>query len=251
MKRVIIVIILLLVLGGCENHILIGESMKTKDFQISNNYYINYKYGFELIIPTNWRFGIENKREYSGYIVWVTFNKKIKGKFEKVGALSFYFLDQRGNEKENSLFSNEVKSLQEDIELGRREIERYGREGLSGSLHVLDVIDRISFFRTTNIHKSYLWFYTENTYKDIFFRRGKIVSEKRKKGYLYSYYIPFTEKNSLVYYLPLEIGFNEYEKYDFNEEERKNYMQEQREVILSFKTFSNFLEDRLPSPLEF
>ncbi len=242
MMKKILFIGIILVLTGCGERII--KHMKTKDFEINNNHYINYRYGFEVTIPTNWVFGIEYRKD-PGIIRLVTLNRNIKGRLKRTGSIILYYIYQYGNEKEEEVFIKGLKQMEEEeIELGQKKIKNCK----DGSFLVLKSINRTNLIKITNNNSIYFWYCTEDLYKEIILKNNNILKEKLIKIYSYEYYIPYrTRKN---YYLPLIIGFNEYEDYNFTEEERSNYLQDQMQVIQSFRTFSNFVKDGLPSAKE-
>ncbi len=244
MKKILFTGIVIL-LTGCGERII--KHMKTKDFEINNNHYINYKYGFEVTIPTNWVFGIENRKD-PGIIRLVTLNRNIKGRLRRIGSITFYYMHQEGNESEKEMFLRRLKEIEEDIEIDRKQVE----ENIDGKFLVSKSIDETNFLNLTNEKGIYFWYFTEERDEKIRVKKGNIMEKMPIRFYMYRYYIPYKSYSSTTkrFFLPLVIGFNEYEDYNFTESEKSNYLQDQLQVIQSFRTFSNFVRDGLPSAKE-
>ncbi|MEJ5285556.1 MAG: hypothetical protein WHS77_10975 [Brevinematales bacterium] len=214
--------------------------MKTKDFEISNNNYVNYRYGISITIPTNWNFSVNNLKS-DGIFNMVNFNKVQSNQLKKMGGVIIYNIYQNGNEKKMDLFKREVEDLKKSIDFDKDKIEKFNSNRVRKILLSREVIDKV--IKVTNKKNSIEdWYYIEETFEEVSRKNGNVLI-RRAKVYSYTYYIPY-RYNYRNYYLPLAIQFGMYEDDNFSEGE---YLQEQMQVIQSFRTFSNFVRDGLPS----
>jgi len=244
-KRVFLLFLGLFLVGCGEGGI---THMKTKDVVIDHNRYIDYRYGFEITLPTNWVFG-RKKKHVRGYKCLFTFNIKLGKKLTEIGEIMLYYVYQEGGESPQELFNEKYQYLLENIEIDKSALEDFAEEK-DIVLPILEQVINTNRFILTNGDQRYEWYYLEEISDVVTKKNGEIKKIESMKLYWYSYYIPYISRRGHYYHIPVGIIFDDWpiRQEILSEEE---YLRLQREVIQSFKTFSNFVRDGFSGNLKF